>query len=488
MLLGELIGDSEPIEAAWRGVDVGGLTSDSRQVRGGFLFAALSGSRFDGSRFIGDACRRGAAAIVVSSQVTLPRGLGIPVIRSDNPRRLLALMAARFHAAQPDIVAAVTGTNGKTSVVSFLRQIWQSAGYRAASLGTIGLVTPDHVVDVHMTTPEPVELHQLMSLLSQEKISHLAIEASSHGLSQHRIDGVRIFAAAFTNISRDHLDYHDSFEDYLLQKTRLFSELLDETGVAVVDADSAHAEDFIRIAERRGIRLLTVGKAGQSLALMKNRRNGMGHIFDLRDSEGRVHHVEFPLVGDFQISNALVAAGLAIGCGMEPTRVLAALGKLKGVPGRLEMVGEAFEGTSVFVDYAHTPDALRMVLLTLRPYVKRRLIVVFGAGGERDRGKRPDMGKIAGEYADIVIVTDDNPRGEDPGVVRSEILAAIPDAIEIGDRRTAIAAGVKMLRAGDILLIAGKGHETGQEIGHVVVPFSDHEAVHSAIMEVRRRA
>lgn len=488
MLLGELASESEPIKAAWRKIDITGLTSDSREVAQGFLFAALSGSKTDGARFIADACRRGAAAIIADAHAALPRGLGVPIIPSTNPRRALALMAAKYYALQPSTVAAVTGTNGKTSVAAFLRQIWQRAGYRSASLGTVGVVTPDRVTTLHHTTPEPVELHRLLKDLAHEGITHLAIEASSHGLAQHRVDGVRVTAAAFTNITRDHLDYHSSFEDYLEQKKRLFSDVLDGTGVAVINADAEHAEEFVEAAKQRGARIFTVGARGTGLTLLNHGRDGLAQALDIRDSDGVVHRVKLPLVGDFQASNALVAAGLAIACGLEPARALAALEFLEGAKGRLEMVSETLTGAPIFVDYAHTPDALLTVLKTLRPYAQRRLVVVFGAGGDRDKGKRPQMGQVTGKYADIAIVTDDNPRNEDPATVRAEILAAIPEAIEIGDRRTAIAAGVKMLRPGDILLVAGKGHETGQIVGDMVIPFSDHEAVRSAVGETRRRA
>ena len=487
MDLAALVKDSQTVSDAWRGIEITGLTADSRDVAPGHLFAALAGSRADGARFIPDACERGAAAVLAGPRVSCADKLGVPLIRVDNPRRALALAAARFYSRQPDIMAAVTGTNGKTSVAAFLRQIWQRAGKSAASIGTIGIVANGAVRPLLHTTPDPVALHRLLRELADGGVTHAAMEASSHGLAQYRIDGVRFAAAGFTNLSRDHLDYHESFDDYLAQKLRLFREVIEADAAVVVNADCEHAEAVIATAEARGIACATVGKRGATLKLTAHRRIELGQRLTIVDAEGGEHKVTLPLVGDFQTANALLAAGLAIATGIDADDALAALGHLEGAKGRLEKVAEPADGAAVFVDYAHTPDALKTVLETLRPYTKRRLIVVFGAGGDRDKGKRPLMGKIAARLADIAIVTDDNPRSEDPAGIRAEILAKAPEAIEIGDRRTAIAAGVRMLRAGDVLLVAGKGHEEGQILDDKTIPFSDHEAVLAALEQVGHR-
>lgn len=464
------------------------MTADSREVAPGHLFAAIAGARADGARFIPDACRRGAAAVLVGPQVTGAATLGVPMIRVDNPRRALAVAAARFYGRQPDIMAAVTGTNGKTSVTSFLRQIWRRAGHAAASIGTVGVVVDGAMQALQHTTPDPVALHRLLRDLADEGITHAAMEASSHGLAQYRIDGVQFAAAGFTNISRDHLDYHETFNDYLAQKLRLFTEVLAGGATAVVNADSSHASAVVEAARRRRISCLTVGERGEALKLVAHARADLGQALTVVDGDDEEHRVMLPLVGDFQTANALVAAGLAMATGIPVGEALAAFGTLEGAKGRLEKIAETPEGAAVFVDYAHTPDALKTVLRTLRPYTRRRLIVVFGAGGDRDKGKRPMMGKVAAALADIAIVTDDNPRGEDAAAIRAEILATAPEAIEIGDRRTAVAAGVRMLRAGDVLLVAGKGHEAGQIVGDEVIPFSDHEAVLAALEQVDARA
>ena len=487
MDLGALVEDSRRVSSAWRKIEITGLTADSREVAPGHLFAALAGQRADGARFIPDACRRGAAAILAGPLVGGGATLGVPVIRVDNPRRALALAAARFYGRQPEIMAAITGTNGKTSVAAFLRQIWKRAGHAAASIGTVGIVIEGAMRVLQHTTPDPVALHRLLRDLADEGITHAAMEASSHGLAQYRIDAVRFSAAGFTNISRDHLDYHQTFEDYLAQKLRLFTEVLESDATAVVNADCHHAKAVIAAARAHGIACLTVGGRGEALKLAAHARCDLGQALTVIDAEGGTHEVTLPLVGDFQAANALVAAGLAIATGVPVAEAVAALNGLEGAKGRLEKVGETREGAAIIVDYAHTPDALKTVLETLRPYTRRRLIVVFGAGGDRDKGKRPLMGRIAAERADIAIVTDDNPRDEDAAAIRAEILTKAPEAIEIGDRRTAVAAGVRMLRAGDVLLIAGKGHEAGQIVGDEVVPFSDYEAVAAALGQAGAR-
>ncbi|MCB1438005.1 MAG: UDP-N-acetylmuramoyl-L-alanyl-D-glutamate--2,6-diaminopimelate ligase [Rhodobiaceae bacterium] len=481
MHLGELLNDNSPATAPWRDVEITGLAADSRKVAPGYLFFALSGSHADGARFISDACQRGAAAVLAGAAAQQAReAQAIPVITSGNPRRALALAAARFYGRQPECAVAVTGTNGKTSVASFLRQIWLQAGLGAASIGTVGLVTAKGERALSHTTPDPIALHEMLRELSDEGISHVALEASSHGLAQYRVDGVKFKAAGFTNISRDHLDYHQGFEDYFGSKLRLFGEVMAPGSAAVINADSDHAGAVADVAARRGLEVLTVGEAGSALRLVSHSRAAQGQDLVV-EAAGRRHELTLPLVGDFQASNALVAAGLAIAAGLDAAVALAALERLRGATGRLEMVGQTSRGALIFVDYAHTPDALKTVLETLRPYTSRRLITVFGAGGDRDRGKRAMMGKVVSELADIAIVTDDNPRSEDPAAIRSEIMAAVPQALEIGDRGTAIAAGIKMAGAGDVLLIAGKGHESGQTVGDVVIPFSDHEAVASAL-------
>lgn len=459
-----------------------GIASDSRDVKPGWLFAALPGTQTDGGDYIAQAVARGATAILGPPDLAAHvRPFGVRFVSDENPRRKLAHMAATFFGAQPSTVAAVTGTNGKTSVAVFLRQIWAYQGLRAASLGTIGLVTPEGEASLRHTTPDPIALHGILADLKGGGIEHLALEASSHGLDQHRLDGVRIAAAAFTNITRDHLDYHATFEDYLAAKVRLFSELVRDGGVAVVNADADHAERFLAAAHTRRLNLLTVGVAGETLKLLSQQARADGQ--DLRVfCRGSERNISLPLAGLFQASNALVAAALGLGLGELEEKVFEALANLRGAPGRLEKVAYAPSGAAVYIDYAHTPDALETVLLALRPHVRRCLHVIFGCGGDRDKGKRPLMGAAAARHADNVIVTDDNPRSEDASVIRREALAGCPGAREIGNRREAIYAGVAGLEAGDVLVIAGKGHESGQVIGTEVRPFSDRaEAIEAAI-------
>jgi UDP-N-acetylmuramoyl-L-alanyl-D-glutamate--2,6-diaminopimelate ligase len=463
-------------------IEFKGLASDSREVKPGYLFAALSGTRADGAQFIGDAVARGAVAVLGRPELAAhARALGVPFLVDENPRLRLAHLAAHFFAAQPSTIAAVTGTNGKTSVAVFLRQIWVSEGLRAASLGTIGLVAPAGEIALKHTTPDPIALHALLAELKHDGIEHLALEASSHGLDQYRLDGVRISAAAFTNITRDHLDYHATFENYLNAKLRLFSELVCEGGVAVVNADAQYADRICAAAGAQDIRLLTVGQAGRDLRLVSQKPRGDGQDLQVL-FRGTSREISLPLAGSFQASNALVAAGLALGLGEPEEKVFAALSHLKGAPGRLEKVAYAASGAPVYVDYAHTPDALETVLRALRPHVSRRLYVIFGCGGDRDKGKRPLMGAAAAKYADAVTVADDNPRSEDAAAIRSEVLKGCPGAREIGDRAEAIRTGIAALRSGDVLIIAGKGHENGQIIGGVTRPFSDREeAIKAAV-------
>jgi UDP-N-acetylmuramoyl-L-alanyl-D-glutamate--2,6-diaminopimelate ligase len=412
-----------------------------------------------------------------------PQGNRVPFVITPNPRRALALAAAKFYPRQPAIIAAVTGTSGKTSVAAFVRQIWQQLGHASASIGTIGLVSPKRTIYGSLTTPDPIALHRQLDEISAEGVTHLAFEASSHGLDQYRLDGVRISAGGFTNLSRDHMDYHPDVAHYLAAKLRLFRDLVMADGAAVISADHDDSQAVIDAARARGLRILTVGRsgdgAGEGIRLIAADIDGFAQKLNL-EHRGRRHPIRLPLVGEFQIENALVAAGLAIGTGSEADQVFAALEHLEGAKGRLERVAER-NGASIFVDYAHKPDALAKALQALRPYAKRKLVVVFGAGGDRDAGKRPLMGAIAAENADSVIITDDNPRSENPQAIRSAILSTAKGATEIGDRAEAIRTAIAALQPGDALLIAGKGHETGQIVGDRILPFSDHDAVASAI-------
>jgi UDP-N-acetylmuramoyl-L-alanyl-D-glutamate--2,6-diaminopimelate ligase len=481
MTLGELFGREGTLPSGLASVPITGLTADSREVEPGFLFAALPGVKTDGARFIQDALARGASAILVAEGAA-PTSASAAIIEDSDPRRRLALIASRFFGLQPETAVAVTGTNGKTSVAAFVRQLWEGQGYRAASLGTVGVVSPSGTEILKHTTPDPIELHRILAALARDGITHLALEASSHGLQQRRADGVALAAGAFTNISRDHLDYHASFEDYFAQKLRLFTELLPRGAGAVVDVDSEAGTRVAGVAEARGLKLYSVGRDGKTLRLASAELDGFGQLLVIENA-GQRFHVRLPLVGAFQASNALVAAGLAMATGADAATVLPMLESLKGARGRLDLAGTARDGAPVFVDYAHTPDALAKALDALRPYVANRLLVVFGCGGDRDKGKRPEMGAVAAAKSDLAIVTDDNPRSESPASIRSQILAAAPGAIEIGDRASAIADAVARLERGDVLLVAGKGHETGQTIGATVIPFSDHDAVAAALKQ-----
>src|SRR5262245_12160146 len=480
MKLQLLVGPETAAPSGCGSIEIAGLTADSREVKPGWLFAALRGGKANGAEFIPAAIAKGAAAILAGNGA-LPTSTSVPVLRSAEPRRALALMAARFYGAQPETVVAVTGTSGKSSVVDFARQIFAALGRKAASLGTIGLIKPGASLYGSLTSPDPITLHRTLADLAGEGITHLALEASSHGLDQHRLDGIRLKAAAFTNLGHDHLDYHPSVEAYLAAKLRLFSQLLPPDGVAVVNADSEHAGDVIAAARQAGRSVMTVGQNGETLRLEALERERFAQRL-------RVHHagataeIRLPLLGAYQAGNALIAAGLAMATGETAARVLPALGKLEGVKGRLEVMG-LVRGGLVVIDYAHKPDALAAALTALRPFAPGKLVCVFGCGGDRDRGKRSIMGQIAASLADIVIVTDDNPRSESPEEIRAAILAGAPGAREIGDRAEAIHAGAGLLGAGDVLVVAGKGHETGQIVGDKVLPFSDHEVVRSLLTE-----
>jgi len=471
--------------------DIRGLTADSREIEPGFLFAALPGTKTDGKVFIDDAVRRGAVAVLTGDAQSLPalhqRYPSLPVIVDPNPRRRLALLAARFYAPQPKTVVAVTGTNGKTSVVSFTRQIWQHARRPAASLGTLGIVGPDFEEPGSLTTPDPVLMHRALQRLAHEKIEHVALEASSHGLDQFRLDGLDLAAAAFTNLSRDHLDYHRTMEAYLVAKTRLFGEVMEPGRAAVLNADVPEFDGLARLCRERSHRVYAYGiSKGAQLRLMATRPSAEGQELHLQVM-GRGHKLFLPLLGRFQAMNALAALGLALATGVGRAAALAALAELKGVPGRVQHVASHPNGAPIFVDYAHTPDALDTVLRALRPHCRGRLVVVFGAGGDRDAGKRPVMGEAVVRLADVAIVTDDNPRSEDPAAIRQAILAAAPGAREIGDRGEAIAAAIDGLGPDDLLVIAGKGHERGQIVGSVTHPFDDAEMARAAVALLSRR-
>lgn len=474
--LRDLIGAEAPAD-----LRVSGITADSRNAAADFAFFAIPGAKADGAKFANDAVARGACAVIGEGERPPELLARIPFVRVADVRRALALSAAKIYPRQPRVTVAVTGTNGKTSVASFVRQIWASLGEQAASVGTIGLVTPSGEVTGSLTTPDPVSLHELLDRLAGDGVTHMSMEASSHGLDQKRLDGVRLAAAAFTNLTRDHLDYHKDMDTYRAAKMRLFDTLLPAGAAAVVDSDEDDAKHVKEIAKRRGLRFFSVGRSGRNLQLANVVIDGFAQRLEIVADEKKFS-VKLPLVGAFQVSNALVAAGLAIATGSETGKVLASLEAIKGAAGRLEFAGEK-NGAPIFIDYAHTPDALENALEALRPYVKGKLAVVFGAGGDRDPGKRPLMGAAAAKCADQVYVTDDNPRSEDPSQIRAAILAMAQGAIEIGDRGEAIRKAVKDLQQGDVLLVAGKGHESGQVLRDRTIPYTDHEAVQSALKD-----
>ena len=481
MTLADLLPDAE-IAPEHRGIVVEGVALDSRAVRPGDLFFAIPGLRTDGVAFARAAAAAGAGAVVSER---MPEGLpaGIAIVVVPHVRRALAYAASRVYSRQPATIVAVTGTSGKTSVTAFVRQIWASTGSKAASLGTIGVVGPDGATEGSLTTPDAVTLHRTLDRLARDGVTHLAFEASSHGLAQYRLDGVRLAAGAFTNLSRDHLDFHPNLDDYLSAKLRLFTELLPSGCPAVVADDGEPvAKRVVSAARDRGLVVTTVGRDGEDLRLLAATPESFATRLRLAHA-GIERQLLLPLAGLFQVSNALVAAGLCLSTGTPADAVFAALETLEGAPGRLERVGTR-RGAPIFVDYAHKPDALENVLATLRPYASGRLVVVFGCGGDRDSGKRPLMGEIAHRLADSVIVTDDNPRSEDPAAIRAAIRAACPGATEIGDRAEAIRAAVGALAPGDVLVVAGKGHETGQDVRGIKRPFSDKEAVTAAIEDL----
>jgi UDP-N-acetylmuramoyl-L-alanyl-D-glutamate--2,6-diaminopimelate ligase len=466
---------------------IAGLATHSRAVQPGYLFAALPGTATDGRAFIADAVARGAAAVLVGPG-PLPDGLdpSVAVIVDPEPRRRLALMAAAFAGAQPATMVAVTGTSGKSSTVHFTRELWSRLGIAAASIGTLGIVSPTIRRDSGLTTPDPIALHADLAALARSGVDHAALEASSHGLDQHRLDGVRFSAAAFLNLTHEHLDYHGTTEAYFAAKARLFGELLPAGGTAIVNADQPYAARLEAICRGRGITAWTFGAQGRELRLERSVAHARGQHLAL-EIMGHRHDIDLPLAGAFQASNVLASLGLVLAGGADADRAVAALAGLSGARGRLELVARSAHGAPVYVDYAHKPQALETVLATLRPAASGRLVVVFGCGGDRDRAKRPLMGEIATRLADLAIVTDDNPRSEDPAAIRAEIMAGVPagrgNAVEIAaGRREAIRAGLDALVSpGDLLVIAGKGHESGQTIAGVTHPFDDAEVARALI-------
>ena len=460
-----------------------GMTADSRKVAPGWLFAALKGSVHDGGRFVPQAIRQGAAAILSDDSVS---DVTVPHVIADEPRRALALAAKRFYGVQPDHVVAVTGTNGKSSTVDFCRQIWNRAGIRAASMGTLGASGPEGKLEIGHTTPDPVTVSETMKSLAGQGVTHCAMEASSHGLEQHRLDGVDLSAVAFLNLTQDHLDYHATMEDYRAAKLRLFSSLAPKGIPAIVNADSDAREAFEAAARQAGLPVISFGWRGEDLWIDELMPKQAGQTLFLYWKDVEQKPVELPLIGEFQALNALAAAALCLSLGMEFPAVADGLANLKPVKGRLEFVGKTETGAAVFVDYAHTPDGLDVLLRAVRPHTAGRLKVIFGCGGDRDAKKRPIMGEVATRQADDVIVTDDNPRSEDPAAIRAAVLAEATGAREIGDRAEAIHSVIRELKKGDTLVIAGKGHETGQIIGSQILPFSDQDEALAALGETAR--
>jgi UDP-N-acetylmuramoyl-L-alanyl-D-glutamate--2,6-diaminopimelate ligase len=464
-----------PAPAGFSDLEIVGLTADSRSVRRGFLFAALPGTRRDGRKFAAEAAEAGAVAILTDDAEALSlsreQRTRVAIVTDTNPHRRLALLAARFHGRQPRTIAAVTGTNGKTSVVHFTREIWRTLGQPAASLGTLGLVVAEEHRPGALTTPDPVALHRDLAELARQQIEHVAIEASSHGLHQFRLDGLAVSAAAFTNLTRDHLDYHGDMAHYRAAKERLFADLLSPGGSAVLNRDSEEFPRLAALCRHRGHSVITYGADPAADLWLAVREPRVGCQALVLEVFGQCRRLVLPLAGEFQAMNALAALGLVIGTG-GPTAATEALADLPGVPGRMQFVAQ-YRGGSIVVDYAHSPDALQTVLTALRQHARGRLVVLFGCGGDRDAGKRPLMGALAARLADRVYVTDDNPRTERAAEIRRAILEGAPSAIEIGDRRQAIASAIAELAAGDVLIIAGKGHETGQIVGTTRYPFDD---------------
>lgn len=448
---------------------VTGFAIDHRKIAPGTVFGAFRGMRFNGEDYIAEAVARGAIAVVARPEVTVE---GAAHIASDHPRTEFARIAARFFAPFPETSVAVTGTNGKTSTVEMVRQLWRMAGHHAASIGTLGVTTAGEMVSTGLTTPDVVTFLSNVAGLAREGVTHLAFEASSHGLSQYRTEGLPVAAAAFTNLSRDHLDYHKDMADYLTAKLRLFADVLDPGGAVVVWADDPHSERVIDIARMRGNPIITVGEHGDTIRLVSRAPTLLDQKLEIAFG-GETYRVGLPLIGGYQAANALIAAGLVIATGGDPAQTFANLARLQPVRGRLERAAISKTGAPVYVDYAHTPDAIEAAIAALKPHAAGRLILVFGAGGDRDPGKREPMGQAAIAGADLVFVTDDNPRGEDASAIRRAVMKGCPEATEIGDRRAAIEAAIAAAGPEDIVLIAGKGHEQGQIVGDMVLPFDD---------------
>ena len=462
-----------PLAPTEADVEVSGLTLDSRQAVPGSLFAALPGTHADGRDFIPQALAQGAVAVLAGPGTRLPDSSTVPLIACCDPKHWLAILAGVFHSPQPRTVTCVTGTSGKTSVAHFARTLWEVIGMPAASLGTLGVFHSVESLPTSLTTPDSIAIHCALQKLQAKGIERAVLEASSHGLDQRRLDGLEIAAAAFTNLSPEHLDYHESMAAYFAAKVRLFTDLLRPDGLAVLNADSSYYEQLTLIARERGQRILSYGTDGAAdLRILERKAESSGQILTLF-VEGSEQHLQLPLIGDFQAMNALAALGLVMGTGAAPAEALEAMTKLTPVPGRLEFVGSTAAGGRVYVDYAHKPGALEAVLTTLRPYARKRLWVVVGCGGDRDRDKRPVMGRLAAKLADHGIITDDNPRGEDPAEIRAAMLLGHPDLTEIGNRRQAIEAAVQALKKDDLLVIAGKGHESGQTASGKTTPFDD---------------
>ena len=475
---------AHPVPAQIADQNVTGITANSRDVADGFIFIGIPGSKVDGARFVPQAFAQGALLAIISTGSELPANINASehaILRVDDPHLVLARLAGAFYPVGLTQVGAVTGTNGKTSIASFLRQIWASTGVLAANIGTIGIEGPKGTSYGGLTTPDPVGLMKSVADLAKDGVTHLALEASSHGLEQKRLDCLTVEVGAFTNLTRDHLDYHGTIEAYRDAKSQLFSRLVREGGAAVINMDDPYGGHFLDVAKARGLRCLTLGSGeGLDLQIRSIEVEGFEQRVHLSGVWGEVDCF-VPLVGSFQVYNALTAGLMAYAGGVAPDAIIRAIASIKGACGRMELVGHAGANTAIYVDYSHTPDSLGVALRALRPFVDNRLIVVFGAGGDRDTGKRPMMGKAANDFADYVIVTDDNPRSEDPALIRAAVMEPVIKGIDGGDRQSAINTAVAMMEPGDILLVAGKGHETGQTIKGEVHPFSDHEAVARAL-------
>jgi len=487
LYLSELIANVAEIESEKHQIDIKGITADSRKIQQGFLFAAIKGKKVDGTQFVGAAIDSGAVAILIDNETEITVPKNVTVIRVANLRKALTLISANFYSKQVERIVSVTGTNGKSSTVSFCRQLWEMAGYKAASLGTIGITAPGINREGSLTTPDPITLHYEIAELNKVGITRLAIEASSQGLDQYRLDGLNISAAAFTNLTHDHLDYHGSMENYLQCKLRLLSEILQDNSIVVINRDVPYADEFEKIAKERNFKIIDYGYKAKDIKIINYSPLAKGQFLEI-DVFDKNYRMELPLVGKFQIYNVLCALGLVISEDIQNedfvAEVVGSLEKLQTVRGRLELAAIMKNGAAIYVDYAHTPDGVETVLKSIRPHVKNRLHVIVGCGGDRDKTKRPIMGKLAVDLADVAIVTDDNPRTEDPNVIRSEVMAGAVGATEISGRDKAIREAVKNLEAGDILVVAGKGHEQGQEINGKKTHFDDVEEVKKAVAEV----